>query len=714
MKNKVRRIPNKRITKNAKIFGGLLLCGTTVVILMLGIRLFVIAGNKAVDGHNLTKATREAFMGKQNIIANRGKIFDVNGQVLAENTTVYNMYAILDKNQKDANGKPDYVTDASETAQKLSTVISLKEKVIYKRLTAKQFQVEFGSAGKSLTIAQHKKIVAMKLPGIKFTSQAARVYPNDQMASHLIGNIKYSENVSGQSTMIGTMGIEAAENSILTGKNGIKSYEGQKENNKSSRTVKNGDDVYLTLDDSLQNTLETRMDTLFKDTGAKTAVAVLMEAKTGRIVAATQRPNFNANDKSSNPATWQNLLDQGAFEPGSTMKGITLAAAIDTGEWRPNDTYQSGTFLIDGKKVVDAFGQDAGVLTYREGFWRSSNVAFARTEQKLGATTWRKYLTRFRFLQSTKSGLNAEEAGSISFNYPIEQANTAYGQAINVTPLQLIQAYSAIANNGKEVKPYFVDKIVNSSTGAIVKEGKTTTVAHPIKASTAEKVREYMIDVVNQSTGTAKEFDLRDAGYQIAAKTGTAQVAEKGQYLDGLKNAIHSVVVLAPEKNPKYIFYMAVKQPKVFPDPTIQTTMNKVFRPLMLQALNNSSSAVKSKTTKQTVPNVVGQSITAAKTTLTKAGFRVAVVGTTGKIKSQSLLPEQKALTNQLVILKAQGTTNMPDMTGWSLADAQSFAKQIGFTLTWKGSGYITSQTVGANQLVVKSSQVAIVLKEKE
>ncbi|WP_349515838.1 penicillin-binding protein [Leuconostoc suionicum] len=712
MKNKVRRIPQKKITKNAKTFGVLLLVATTIVILGLGVRLFIIAGNKSVDGHNLTKATREAFMGKQNIIASRGKIFDSDGQVLAENTTVYNMYAILNKNQKDTDGKPLYVTDKAKVARELSKVINLKEKEIYKRLSSKQFQVEFGTAGKNLTIAQHNKIEKMKLSGISFTSHQARTYPNDQMASHLIGNVNMVESSSGQSTISGIMGIEASENKLLSGKNGIKSYQGQKTD--SSKSVKNGDDVYLTLDSSLQTTLETRMDTFVKATKPASAVAVLMEAKTGRIVAATQRPNFNPNDKSATPTLWSNLLDQGAFEPGSTMKGITLAAAIDTGKWQPNATFQSGTYLIDGKEVTDSFGNDQGQMTYREGFWRSSNVAFAKTEQKIGSKTWKNYLEKFKFLQSTQSGLNGEEAGSISFSYAIDQANTAFGQAIRVTPLQMIQAYSAIANNGKEIRPYFIDKIVNPSTGEIVKQGKTKTVGHPIKASTAKQVRKYMIDVVNKSDGTAKEFDLSDYGYQIAAKTGTAQISENGQYSQTYKDAIHSVMVLAPEKNPKYIFYMAVKQPSKLPDGDIQPTMSKLFKPLMLQALNDSDSAVKSKTTKQTVPSVVGQSISSAKSTMTKAGFRVAVVGSKGKITNQSLLANQKSLTNQLVILTAKGNTYMPNMIGWSLVDAQTFANKIGFKLTWKGSGFISSQSIAENQLIVKSSVVSIALKEKE
>lgn len=159
---------------------------------------------------------------------------------------------------------------------------------------------------------------------------------------------------------------------------------------------------------------------------------------------------------------------------------------------------------------------------------------------------------------------------------------------------------------------------------------------------------------------------------------------------------------------------MAVKQPSKLPDGDIQPTMSKLFKPLMLQALNDSDSAVKSKTTKQTIPNVVGQSISSAKSTMTKAGFRVAVVGSKGKITSQSLLANQKSLTNQLVILTAKGNTYMPNMIGWSLVDAQTFANKIGFKLTWKGSGFISGQSIAENQLIVKSSVVSIALKEKE
>ncbi len=284
MKKNVRRIPNRRVTQNAKIFGGVLLGAMILVTLGLGIRLFIIASG-SVDGHNLNDATRQAFMAKQIVPANRGRIFDASGNVLAENTTVYDMYAVLDKKvlrTKDPKtGKyvagSGHVEDKALTAEKLSQVIDMSKSEILKRLEKKAYQVEFistkGQASKNLSIAQYEKIKAMNLPGINFTPHAARSYPEDSTASHLIGMTKSNQDTqTGQMVQSGLMGIEAAENSTLAGKNGIKQYDGQKENTKGSQTVQNGNDVYLTLDNNLQNTLETRLDDLFATTKAESAV----------------------------------------------------------------------------------------------------------------------------------------------------------------------------------------------------------------------------------------------------------------------------------------------------------------------------------------------------------------------------------------------------------------------------------------------------------
>lgn len=166
-------------------------------------------------------------------------------------------------------------------------------------------------------------------------------------------------------------------------------------------------------------------------------------------------------------------------------------------------------------------------------------------------------------MKSTDSGLSSNESsGSIEYKYPIEQANTAFGQGINVTVLQMMQAFSSVANNGEMVKPYLIEKIVNPTTGKTIKTGKKTVVGHPIKKSTAEKVRDMMQDVVNDPNGTGNAYKID--GYDIGVKTGTAQISGNNGYLTGETNYIFSVAGMAPIKDPQYVLYVTMKQPAGF------------------------------------------------------------------------------------------------------------------------------------------------------
>src|SRR5699024_9886828 len=192
-----------------------------------------------------------------------------------------------------------------------------------------------------------------------------------------------------------------------------------------------------------------------------------------------------------------NQLYGTAFEPGSVLKGITLAAAIDSDNWDENDTYESGTLKIGDKKVTDwNNGEGWGRITYGRGIAESSNVAMALTAQKMGAQTWRKYLNRLKFLIPTKTGFSDEARGRMHFHYPSEQANTALAQAISVTPLQMMQAYSAIANNGKALQPQIIEKIVDPNTNRVVSQPKTKVVAKPISKASAKDTRKQLEDVI--------------------------------------------------------------------------------------------------------------------------------------------------------------------------------------------------------------------------
>lgn len=712
MKKNKRRQLGKRITGNAKKFGLFLGLFSLIIIVIMGGRLFKIAAIKNVNNHDLSAATRLTFMQKSTVPATRGQILSSNGSVLADNSTVYDMYAVLDKKQK-VNGKPDYVTDAKKTAAALAPILGADENDLYQQLSSNKLQVELGTKAKNLSVDQYNQIKKLKLSGIKFTAQPARYYPNNRMASHIIGLTNSVSNNVGQKTLNGVLGIEAYKNKSLRGKDGLTTTLGSEVQDSKKNQVKNGDNVTLTIDEKLQATLENRMDVLYAGTKAKSAAAFVMEAKTGKIVAATQRPNFDPNTQDGLSDAWENMLNQAAFEPGSTMKTITLAAAIQEKKWQPNATYQSGTLNIDGQKVTDAFGNNAGVLTYRQAFERSSNVGFAKIEQSLGAKTWKSYLDRFHFLKKTGMELPNEQSGSISFEQPIDQANTSYGQAIRTTPAQMLQAYSAFANKGTMVKPYLVQETTDPTTGKTVSAGKTEKVGSPVSAATAKEVLSNLEGVVNADDGTAKQYSLSDAGYQVAAKTGTAQIAENGKYLDGLTNAVHSVMALVPGDDPRYIMYIVVRQPQVFPDANIQITLNNVFRPVMLQALNDEDSTVKSATKTIEMPDVRGQSVQDAEKSLSDLGMKVASIGNSGKVTAQSIKGGQSAVKGQLVLLTASGQSTVPDFTGWTKNEILSWGNLAGVKMNLSGSGFATKQSVKVGTETFDNQTIEITFKEK-
>ncbi len=712
MEKKKRKTSKTSPINRSKRAGMMIFFTISVILLALAIHFIYVSATRTVKGRKLSESELKHFVSNQTVQAKRGGIFDSTGQVLAENTTTYNLYAIVDKSYK-SNGKALYVVNKKKTAKFLAKVIDMKESDILKRLNAKKgtFQVEFGSAGQNLSISQHDKIVAAKLPGLKFTTNASRLYPNGVFASQIVGLTSTKSN----SKMTGIMGIEESMNKYLAGKSGVKTVQetatGVPLTSSTNKKVKDGDDVYLTLNYNLQYQLESLMSHVYKVTKPKAMTAMLVNAKTGAILAATQRPTFNASTKKGLSNMWDNLLVQDPIEPGSTMKVFTLSAAIDTGHWNPTATFKSGELSIGSQKVYDA-EDNMGVLTYREGFARSSNVAFAKTEISMGPTIWRKYINKFRFLKATKTMLPNESAGSIVFNEPIEQADTAFGQGIDVTPMQIVQALTAVANNGREIRPYLVSKVVNPDTNKVVYKNKKKFLSRTMKKSTAEQVRKDMIDVVNLSDGTAKTYSLAKEGYQIAAKTGTAQIAINGKYTDNYDESTHSVEVLVPAKHPKFIFYMYLREPEKFIGGLADTTINTVFHPLILSALNAAKANSNVKVKNATVPDLQGKIASGVESTLKNAGLNTIIIGDRSKkITSQSISADTKIVSGQKIFVKTSGDVIMPNMNGWSISDVSTFASLTGIKLSYSGAGKVISQSISAKSTIKKGENLGVKLQ---
>lgn len=718
MNKKPQRTKNRGHRENRGTFGKWLFLITVGLFTLFIVRFAYIAINKDVQHVNLRSQAEQIYTQQRIIQARRGDIYDSEGNPLATDTSKYTLYAVLDRTQKSSDGKPLYVKNRQKTAKILSQYIDLTPKQIEKTLKPKgqAYQVEFGSAGSNLSVSTMQKIKNRHLPGINFIATPARQYPEGEFASQIIGmatpKIK-NDNGTEETNLVGQLGLEGYFNKQLTGTNGLRKdkqdvYGYQIANSKQvTKKAINGDNIYTTLDSQTQHFLENKVNKVYKSSNANAMTAVVMEAKTGKIIAATQRPTLHAEN---NPV-WRNMLVQDAYEPGSVMKILSLAAAIDTGHFNPNATFNSGTWAMGGGKITDWSSSGWGTISYKDAFDISSNVGFAHVEQDMGADTWMKYIKRFGLLKKVNViGMSNEVNGYTSFKGILVQANTAFGQGITVNVMQMMQALSAIGNNGKMMKPYIVSKVVDGNSGKTIQKIKPKVVGHPIKASTAKKVLGYMQGVVYDQKGLGHDFQIK--GYRVAGKTTTAQIGGAHGYSHDDTNYLYSFAGMAPAKNPKYIMYVTLRQPQNLKKPATKQIAS-VFNPTMKMLLSQQKVAEKAKKKVITMPNVVGQSSDDANKKLSDKGMQVIVVGSGKKVKQQSAVPDEQVLTDQHVILDTGGEYKMPDISGWSSADVQQLAKVLKLKVKENGNGYVTQQSISPDTTIKRGTTLTVQYEAK-
>ena len=546
-------------------------------------------------GVNLREEINDKIHQKRTLVAKRGTIYDASGSPIAVDITNYSLYAVLTDEWSKNSDTPEYVTDANKTAEVLSKYISLSKDEILKLLTQKNVsQVEFGNAGKNLSVQVKDQIEAEKLPGIKFSESPARYYPNGIFASHLIGytdTVEETVDNKTVTTLVGKTGLEGLYNDQLTGTAGEVEYsvDGNgyviTDTEKVTKQPQDGMDITLTIDKRLQTYLESLVSQADKNYQPVQMTAMLVDSKTGNIVAATQRPTYNSTTKEGIDVQWNNLLTDQAFEPGSTMKVLALAAAINEGVFDPNEKYKSGSVKIYTDLVRDYNKVGWGTITYLEGLAHSSNVAFVHIIQKIGVEKWKQYLEAFGFGKSTNSGFANEVSGSNPFNSYLQQLSTGFGQGITVTPYQMMQAFTAIANGGQMQKLRLVDHLTNPDTGKET-PNPTTALGKVISPETAKKTLQFLYEATRMKNGT--DYDFNIDGEKVAAKTGTAEFInpETGKYYSDGNNYIFSVVGFAPYDDPKYILYITVKQPRVAV--TGNQIIKEIFNPLMKRSLEYS------------------------------------------------------------------------------------------------------------------------------
>jgi len=711
--------------------------GATILFAIFGLLFFVllfryfsIQISGEVDGQPLAAKAQEKYSREGNLAAIRGDILDRNGEEIAEDTNAYKLIAILDKKMTTNPKKPQHVKDPDKTAKELAKYLDMDESEIYSILTKgiknKKFQVEFGKAGKDITHQTKKKIEDLKLPGLTFIRDSKRFYPNGVFASHLIGYADQVEQKDKTFTSVGKMGIEEMLNNELTGKNGKINFESDlwgyilPDGKEKITPAQNGHDVYLTIDQKIQTFLEDAMNKVAKEYKPEKIIAVVADPKTGEILAMGQRPSFDPKTKEGIENGWHNEAVETSFEPGSTMKIFTLAAAVQEKVFNPNEIYQSGSYQVTkkDKAIHDHNYSGWGPITYLEGVQRSSNVAFAKiAKEKLGFERFREYLTRFGFDKPTGIDLPNETSGKIQFTYPIEKITTAYGQGTAITPIQQIQAATAIANDGKMVKPHVVKKIVDHDTRETIKSSTTEVVSTPITKETAKEVRDILETVVTSPKGTGGRYKID--GYSVAGKTGTANIpGPNGRYLQGANNYMFSFLGMAPKDDPELIVYVAVQQPELEGIEAGQGAIpvSAIFNPVMKNSLHylNIKPSKLEKAQLNKLDDFKGKSIDETVASLKGKGVETVVIGKGTEVVRQLPEPGTTVLQGEKVIIQTNGEMLVPDMTGWSLRDVMKVANITGLKLNSKGKGYVTHQNIKPKTHVQKGDFLIVDFKTPE
>ena len=720
MKKKKQTKNNWKLPK--RVFFVFFLC-----ILILFARFCYLALSKTVNGHDIQKFAANRNTVSKTLIANRGTIYDMTGNVLAQNVTSYTLIAYLDKKRK-TGSKIDYVKDIDGTAKKLAEVMGIDSEDIKNRLNKgienKRYQIELGTDFKNITELKKDEIDNLNLPGIDFIHNYKRYYPNGDFASYIVGYAKTNEKKDKDgnitSSIEGELGIEAKYNNLLRGTNGYLQYQQDRFGYKIPDTAEtridaiNGSDIYLTLDASIQRFAETEVHTIEEKYNPEWAIISIMDAKTGDILASTSTPSFNPNTR--DVKNYENLLVSNAFEPGSTMKIYTYMCAIEKGTYDGNATFRSGVITVADATIKDWNNVGWGTLTFDKGFEYSSNVGISNMIGRfIDKNDLLDCLNKYGFGKNTGVDIARENAGKLGFKYPVEVANAGFGQGINTTVIQHLKALSIIANDGKALTPHVVSKIINTNTGKTTYKRKIEKSEQIVNSHTIGKIKDLMYNVVNSDDpqATGKRYQIE--GFDIIGKTGTAQIASpRGGYLKGDSAYVYSFAGMYPKDDPEIIIYAAVKKPNVGATVVVSDAVNNImkdiakYRNMFASGVTSTSSVVSLE-----LDSYINKKTADIKSVLESNKVIPVIIGNGDKIINQYPDKGEKVLSYDKVFLITNGDKGkMPDLSGYSRSEAIFLMKALGYKFEIEGYGYVTGQSLPPSS-DVGDSVVKITLSSK-
>lgn len=673
--------------------------------------------------YSVGKETITAFIKNRNteeevILPKRGSIRDQNGNVLAEDVASYTVIAYLDSRRSEGSKVPLHVVDADATAEKLAPYLGMDVEVLKILLKKDAYQVELGPGGRNLSQIQMEEIKNLNLPGIDFITSTKRYYPSGDFASYAIGYTVNEEDSDGNIWKVGQLGIEEYYNENLTGRSGYVTYEKDRNGYKIANgreyveDALDGDDIYLTIDSNIQLFTENAVKKMAAQSKAEWGFMVVANAKTGAILSYSTFPSFDPNKK--NMTSYIDLMTGNAYEPGSTMKIFSYLCAIDEGKYNGDATYNSGEITYVGangmKTTIHDWNKTGwGIISYDYGFAMSSNVGAAGLleSQMIDKAQLRTCYNNYGFGKTTGFSLNRELAGSVRFNYDVDAASATFGQAITITPIQMLQALTMISNDGKMLRPYLVSKIVDSDTQRINYESATEVVDVVADVASISKIKELMKSVVcNDATKcTGSAYYMEE--YPIMGKTGTAQIYDEktGTYMTGDSDYVYSFAGLYPADSPEIIIYTGIKKPK--------DTVNYVA-PAVKDVVVNTSKYLNiivdhNKTSRYHLNSYVNKSTSVVRNELESNKMKVYVLGQGEKVINQYPAKGSSLYAGSVVVLLTdQYDRAMPNLVGLSYKDASNILKLMGVKYTLDGNGYVISQSVPEGIIVGNDVTVAL------
>ncbi len=551
----------------------------------------------------------------------RGNIYDSKMKPLAQTVTEYELYGYTSELYKSSNLKEG---EKTRNIEKIAELTGRDKEEIKKQLSGKDNLVKLGEG-----LDRKKVKTAKKLwnDGVIIKTKVTRSYPNNVFASQLLGSVNDDNN--------GRTGLEYQYNDVLSGVKGraVRTTDSQGNTlvggNSRYYHPKNGESVQTTIDEVIQHYAEDAVAKGMKDTGAESITCIVMDPKTGNVLAMVTNPSFdpnraNAPTDSAELASfkkmsakdqneylsrmWSNPAISKAYEPGSTFKLITASSALDCGSANDNSRYYcSGSFNVDGTTLHCWYTAGHGSENLEQAVGNSCNAALARVALDMGADNFYKYIRLYGFMSQTGIDLPGEGYSIVKDKATlgrVDLATLGYGHGIAITPIQLLTAVNIMGNDGVLMKPKVVSRIVDKN-GRTVKRFKDVRVRQVIAKETSDEMREIMEYYVKGSGGNTAYIP----GYRVGGKTGTAFIPKGGSYTN---DTVQSFVAMAPMNDPKVSILVVVNSAKkssfgaASAGPIVKSVLEKTLVYMGVPKEYTDAEKVSINKAEVTVPNLTG------------------------------------------------------------------------------------------------------------